>query len=143
VLDAKQLLTAREFGIIDRMPSTSSNELKDQSKGDALLKLIAMGQIIYLVLQLCVREAQALPSPRLEVMVVAFAACALLTYGLLLEKPQGVGVPRYIEASRFLSSIEFAEIVLAGPLHPPMRRHAKKGVTTLSGRTTCTIHITA
>jgi hypothetical protein len=49
VLDAKQLLLAREFDIINRLPSTYSNELKDQSKGDALLKLAAMGQIIYLV----------------------------------------------------------------------------------------------
>jgi hypothetical protein len=32
VLDAKQLLMAREFGIINRLPSTYSNELKYQSK---------------------------------------------------------------------------------------------------------------
>jgi hypothetical protein len=49
VLDAKQLLMAREFGIINRLPSIYLNELKDQSKGDAILKLTAMGQIIYLV----------------------------------------------------------------------------------------------
>lgn len=110
----------------------SSDDLKNQSKGDALIKLIAMGQIIYLVMQLCLRKAQALPSSLLEVMVVAFAACALLTYGLLLEKLQDMGVPRYIEASRYPTPLELAEIVLAGPVHPPMSRHAKMGMTTLS-----------
>jgi hypothetical protein len=132
VLDAKQLRMAREYGIIDKLPSISSNELKDQSKGDALVKVIAMGQIIYLVLQLCLRKAQALPSSLLELMVVAFAACALLTYGLLLNKPQDVGVPRYLTASRSPTSIELAEIILAGPVHPPMSLSAKKGMTTLA-----------
>jgi hypothetical protein len=32
VLDAKQLLMAREFGIINRLPSNYSNELKYQRK---------------------------------------------------------------------------------------------------------------
>jgi hypothetical protein len=47
VLDAKQLLMPREFDIIDKLPSISLNELKDQSKADALVKLIAMGQVIF------------------------------------------------------------------------------------------------
>lgn len=132
VLDAKQLLMAREFGVIDRLPSVFSSELKDQSKSDALVKLIAIGQIVHLVLQLCLRKAQALPSSLLEVMVVAFAACALLTYGFLLEKPQDVGVPRYIEASRWPTSLEAAEICLAGPVHPRMSLHSKRGMTTPS-----------
>ncbi|PHH90485.1 hypothetical protein CDD83_3518 [Cordyceps sp. RAO-2017] len=45
VLDAHQLLLARELGIIDRLPALAPDELGDRNKGDALAKAAALGQM--------------------------------------------------------------------------------------------------
>ncbi|KAE8451037.1 hypothetical protein EG329_004709 [Mollisiaceae sp. DMI_Dod_QoI] len=97
-VNASQLLLAREYGIIDVLPQVSEEELKDQSKGDLLVKSLAMAQSLYLALQLIVRHINHQPSSQLEVVVVAFAVCSFLTYLLLFSKPQGVDTPRYIKA---------------------------------------------
>lgn len=100
-VNADQLLLAREYGIIEHLPKVSEEELMDQSKGDVLLKLLAMFQSLYLGLQLIVRYRNDQPSSQLEVVVVAFAVCSFITYSLFFSKPQNVQTPRYIKAKLY------------------------------------------
>lgn len=46
ILDAHQLLIARELGIIENLPKLSNDEIDDRNKGDALVKALALGQVI-------------------------------------------------------------------------------------------------
>jgi hypothetical protein len=114
-LDARQLYKARELGIIESLSSVSEEAIQDQSKGDAVIKLTAMFQAFYLVLQLIVRRIEGLPSSLLEIMVVAFSACAFITYLLFFPKPQGVKVPRYIHAARYPTPEEIGIIAKPAP----------------------------
>lgn len=88
VFDGAQLILARSFGIIDRLPKMSEEGLDDRNKGDILMKFITLFQITWLIVQLIVRKVRDLPSSQLEVVTLAFAACTIITYLLLIKKPQ-------------------------------------------------------
>jgi hypothetical protein len=115
-LDAEQMRIARERGILDSLPSFSVEELNDQSKGDVLVKSLAVVTVFYLVLELIFRHVAKLPSSQLEVAVIAFSATASVTYFLFFFKPQDVGVPRYIDAARYPSPEDMRLIALAAPV---------------------------
>jgi hypothetical protein len=114
-LDACQLLLAREYGIIHCLPQVSEEELQDQSKGDFLVKGLAMAQSIYLGLQLIVRHLRHQPSSQLEVVVVAFAVCSFITFFLLMSKPQDVQTPRFIKSKRYPTADEMLAIARCAP----------------------------
>lgn len=114
--DARQILLAREIKMLSTLPSVTSAEINDQSKGDPIVKGAAVFQVLYLILQLLARFAAHQPSSQLEVMVVAFAACASVTYTLFLSKPQGVSLPRNISATQYATPSEMIELTKAGPI---------------------------
>jgi hypothetical protein len=103
-LDACQLLLARKMGIIRKLPHISRDELDDRNKGDFFVKGLALVQVIVLFIQVVARGAAGLPPSQLEISVIAFAFCAFITYILLWDKPQGVGTPVSITASRYPSA---------------------------------------
>jgi hypothetical protein len=115
-LDAEQMRIARERGILDSLPSFSVEELDDQSKGDILVKSLAVVTVFYLVLELIFRYVAELPSSQLEVAVIAFSATASVIYFLFFLKPQDVGVSRYIDAARYPSPEDMRLIALAAPV---------------------------
>ncbi|KAK4691569.1 hypothetical protein P7C71_g5456, partial [Lecanoromycetidae sp. Uapishka_2] len=96
-LSSLQMHYAYREGIIP-LPPVTAEDLNDRSKGDALVKLAAVLQITFLIVQIIARAFQALAITQLEITVLAFAACAIVTYFLLLRKPQDVKVPIYIDA---------------------------------------------
>jgi hypothetical protein len=116
VLDASQLLQARELGIIDKLPSVAAEDLADRNKGDMFVKVIAMGQIVWFVIQLIVRLATRRPTSQLEIMTFAFALCTAVTYTLLLDKPKDVEYTMVLPASRRpRGPRELARLALVGP----------------------------
>ncbi|KAE8444555.1 hypothetical protein EG329_014479 [Mollisiaceae sp. DMI_Dod_QoI] len=117
-LDARQLLFAREMGIVKTLPSISEDELNDQSKGDFVAKGLAVVQVLYVIIQLIMRHAQKLPSSQLEVAAVSVAGCALVTYILVFKKLQGVNTPRYILAARYPTPEDILTIAEAGAQRP-------------------------
>ncbi len=117
-LDARQLLFAREMGIVKTLPSISEDELNDQSKGDFVAKGLAVAQVLYVIIQLIMRHAQKLPSSQLEVAVVSVAGFALVTYILIFKKLQGVNTPRYILAARYPTPEDILTIAEAGTQRP-------------------------
>src|SRR5207248_1606571 len=70
--------------------SITKEELEDKSKGDIFVKAIAIVQISWATLQIIARAARKLPISQLELAVLAFAACAVVIYGLYWTKPKGI-----------------------------------------------------
>lgn len=116
VLNAAQLLYARSCGIIECLPNVSEDDLGDKSKGDVVVKLTALVQVTWIIIQLVGRAAAGSPSAPLEIMTLAFASLALFIYLLLLNRPQGVGTPIYFLAKQRPSMGEMKEIALLRPL---------------------------
>lgn len=114
-VDAAQLLFARQAGIITSLPSLSHEVLGDQIKDNFLVKCITLAQIIWLTLQLIVRQTEGFPSSQLEIVALAFAACSLFTCILMWEKPQGVEACSYVTASRRPNSLEIQTLGAIGP----------------------------
>ena len=102
-LNASQMLYACEQRIIPGPPNITARELSDRSKGDMFVKLAAAFQILWLVIQISARSAQGLAIALMEVTVLAFAACSITTYVLLIPKPQDVHIPIVVRASQTLT----------------------------------------
>jgi hypothetical protein len=119
ILDAAQLLLAREMGLIRTLPSFHEDQLKDQSKGDFLVKALALLQVTWLVLQVIVRCARHLPITQLEIFVLAFSGPTLLTYILLLSKPHDVKTSTNVRAERHPTPREIIVIARQGPSLSP------------------------
>lgn len=114
ILDSRQFAIAREKGIIT-MPKYTEQEITDKSKSDGLVKLIAMLQVLWLVVQLVVRKIGNLPFSQLEITTVAFAATAVIIYCIDFIKPKDVNVPFYIDVTKEVDYEAFVAIAEAAP----------------------------
>ncbi|KAI9373306.1 hypothetical protein BJX61DRAFT_541841 [Aspergillus egyptiacus] len=123
VLDSKQLALARSHGIISRLPRLEENEIKDRSKTDGLVRLFALIQVLWLLIQLVVRSVEGIPYSALEVSTLAFSSCAIIIYFSEWTKPQDVGVPFYIDTDAAVSAEAFALIAEAAPISFLQNRH--------------------
>ncbi|KAK8083840.1 hypothetical protein PG996_002621 [Apiospora saccharicola] len=119
ILDANQLLLAREYGIIDKLPFLASDDLDDRNKQDLFLKLLALGQISWFMLEIFSRLYRGLSPSLLEVMVLAFALCTVIAYLLLLSKPNNATYSVTMSAARRPQTThEAVRLALAGPAVP-------------------------
>jgi hypothetical protein len=110
VLNTQQLFLARKFGIIKCLPRVSMEEIDDKNKGDAVVKLLALLEVAWLILQLIVRKIRHLPSTQLEIMTLAFAGSTFVIYILLWYKPQDAMVPMYITTDIGLTRTQLQDI---------------------------------
>ncbi|WPH00125.1 Hypothetical protein R9X50_00294800 [Acrodontium crateriforme] len=115
VLDAHQLLLARQMGIIDKLPDLSIDDIDDRDKSGVFTKLVALGQTIWFMIEITTRLCQRLPTSQLETVTFAFAICSGITYILLMEKPKGVEYSIQIPAARYATATEMSRIALNGP----------------------------
>jgi hypothetical protein len=111
VLSAGQILLAREFGIIDKLPTITESDIRDKSEEDALVKVLALVQAVWLAVELIIRASTGRQSSQIEIMALAFAVCALLSYLLLLSQPKDVSIPTVLPAARGPKATEFEAIV--------------------------------
>lgn len=114
VVDANQLLYARDIGLIEKLPYLSADNIQDRSKEDLFAKCIAIGQIIWFLIQTITRLSEGLTTTPLEIMTLAFAVSTGFTYFLLLDKPKDVGRSVIIPAARYASSQEMSRLAVAG-----------------------------
>ncbi|GAB1317036.1 Paternally-expressed gene 3 protein [Madurella fahalii] len=91
-LTADDVIFLRKKGHLKRLPNVTRDELCDKSKSDPLLKLIAVVQILWSIIQISTRAIRRLPITLLELNVLALAACALVIYLLCWHKPKHVQV---------------------------------------------------
>ncbi|GKZ55575.1 hypothetical protein AnigIFM49718_000652 [Aspergillus niger] len=91
-IEALKLLCSTETSI-SGLENVSVEEINDRSKTDMFFRLLAVGQIIWVVIQIISRWAYDLAVTQLEVTVVAFAFCAVGMYIVNHGKPKGVEYP--------------------------------------------------
>ncbi|KAK5993796.1 hypothetical protein PT974_07233 [Cladobotryum mycophilum] len=108
LLGSSQLLIARNRGVIKKLPEI---EKEGMSRSNDLVKLLALLQLIWLIIQLITRKIRRLPFAPLEVNAVAFAASALIIYIIEWRKPQDVPVPVYVDAVGAVPKEIFSEIL--------------------------------
>ncbi|KAI4126517.1 MAG: hypothetical protein LQ338_003707 [Usnochroma carphineum] len=96
---------------------------QDRSKGDSFIKGFAILQITALVIQIIARSFQSLATTLLEVNVLAFAACAIVTYILVWHKPQDVKVPIYIDLPTTLTREQIIKLAARAPVATLMIDH--------------------
>ena len=93
---AEQLWTLIESKSIDG-PPLSEDELQARGKSDLVVKLVAVLQIIWFVVQTLVRAIQHYQITALEIMTVAFVFCSIFIYGFALYQPQDAVYPVILE----------------------------------------------
>ena len=120
-LSSMQMLYAIREGIIP-IPSTTAEDLNDRSKGDALVKGLAVLHITWLVIQILARGVEGLAITQLEIMVLSFSACAIVTYFLLWHKPQDVKTPAYIDIPGTLTREQIVQLAARSPVATLMVR---------------------
>ncbi|KAH8795641.1 hypothetical protein BGZ57DRAFT_866373 [Hyaloscypha finlandica] len=91
-LQAHEIINLREHGVI-RLPYITREEIMDKGKSDIFARILAIGQTLWLVVQMIVRASRHLEVSQLEIGTAAFASCAVTIYALTWHKPKGVGVP--------------------------------------------------
>jgi hypothetical protein len=92
-LNGPQIIELRKSGLLPRLPHITVQEINDKSKSDSMVRLIAVVQIVWTVVQIMTRAARHLAISQLEIAVIAFAVCAIITYALNWSKPKGIQVP--------------------------------------------------
>ncbi len=123
-------LTTRQFGflrktdVIKESPRLLEEEILDKSKTDVFAKGIVVVQISELILSLISRAERHLAISQLEIITVAFAVCAVVTYCFSCNKPQDVKTA--------------TTILIPGPLsekeqHMVMELQPKKLLTLFAG----------
>ncbi|KFX97833.1 hypothetical protein V490_02600 [Pseudogymnoascus sp. VKM F-3557] len=75
------------------LPFISKSEIDDHSKGDFFTKGIAASQIIWTIASTITRAIRGLAISQLEISVIAYSVCALLTYACYWSNPKDVSVP--------------------------------------------------
>ena len=115
-LNSMQIHYAMQEGIIPASSIVRHAELKDRSKGDSFIKGFAVLQITALVIQIIARSFQGLATTLLEISVLAFAACALVTYILLWHKPQDVKEPVYVDIDKILTRQQIINLAARAPV---------------------------
>ena len=80
-------------------PPVREEELRARGKGDLVVKLVAVLQIIWFVVQTLFRAIQHYQVMALEIMTVAFVFCTVFTYSFSWNQPQDVEYPVVLEIS--------------------------------------------
>jgi len=93
---ATQLLALIEKGDIDS-PPIPEEELRSRGKSDLVIKIIAILQIIWFIVQTLVRAIQHYHITALEIVTVAFVLCSIFIYGFSMYQPQDVEFPVVLE----------------------------------------------
>ena len=91
-VNARQICYLAKEGLV-HFPKSSLEEIEDKSKGDVFTKGLACWQVLWLLIQCCVREVTHIPTSPLEISTLSFSACALVVYAMWYRKPLDVHVP--------------------------------------------------
>jgi hypothetical protein len=116
-LAASDVLALRKSELLPRLPYITKEELNDKNKSDSLVRLFAVVQIIWIVVQIIVRASRHLAISQLEIAVIAFATCAIMMYGLNWEKPKGAQVPYTLLQYHGEVPYPVLKLVAEGPDH--------------------------
>ncbi|CZR69923.1 uncharacterized protein PAC_19824 [Phialocephala subalpina] len=114
-LTALQILRAKSFKLFDTLPEVPPRQLESLNKSDSLVKLLAIIQMTWLMVELIVRYKQNIISSQLEVVTLAFSACSVVTYAILWDRPRGVTTRYRIKATKAANMDEILWLATFGP----------------------------
>ncbi|KAF2244895.1 hypothetical protein BU26DRAFT_491017 [Trematosphaeria pertusa] len=97
-----------EMRMIERLPRITEDEIKDKSKGDFFVKCLTGMQLAWFVIQVITRASKGLAISALEIAILAYAACSLITLYLCLSKPKDVKIEVRRPQSWFDVSLQLA-----------------------------------
>ncbi|KAF4591287.1 hypothetical protein EYR40_009890 [Pleurotus pulmonarius] len=86
-------------------PDLITEDIEDKSKGDALAKLLALGQVAWFILQFIARSASHLTFTELEVATLSYASVSGLLYFFWWDKPLDIHQPISEESHDPLTSL--------------------------------------
>ncbi len=86
------LIKLRRDDDIRRLPNITIDEIRDKSKANALVKALAVMQVLWVCIEVLIRATRGLPISQLEVAVVAHSICAIITYLFYIPKPKDIAV---------------------------------------------------
>ncbi|KAK4162982.1 hypothetical protein QBC43DRAFT_370969 [Cladorrhinum sp. PSN259] len=89
-LNVEELEYLRREDYISRLPAIDEEDINNRCQHDALVKAIALVQILWSIFQAVARAARGLGVNPLEISVLAFAASAVMIYALYWQKPHGI-----------------------------------------------------
>ncbi|OAQ65857.1 hypothetical protein VFPPC_07494 [Pochonia chlamydosporia 170] len=115
VLDANQLLYAWEAGIISELPDYDDDDLDDRNKGDVVVKVLAIVQILWFVVQVIFRLADKLPTTQLEILTFSYAVCTVAAYFLLMGQTKDTQYSVTLYAARYAMPHELLRLAVMGP----------------------------
>ncbi|KAL8741254.1 MAG: hypothetical protein Q9190_006122 [Brigantiaea leucoxantha] len=115
-LSSLQMLYAYQNGIISQPPEVTAEDLSDRSKADVFVKAAAVGQLVWLIVQIITRTAEGMATSSLEITVLALAACSIVTYSLYWHKPQDIQVPIYFDAARLITREDVIQLAARSPV---------------------------
>ena len=101
-------------------PPISQDELKSRAKADWTVKLIAILQILWFLVQILARATQHYHITSLEILTVTFVFCSIFTYAFSFQKPQDVEFPVFIEIPDALQDVaeqNLAQCFTTWPAH--------------------------
>jgi hypothetical protein len=78
-------------------PRIKRSDIQDKSKADILAKGLVCVQVVWTVGQVIERKLASYPITMLEVHTIVHVVCALLMYGLWIQKPLNVQDPTAID----------------------------------------------
>jgi len=97
-------------------PAVRIRQMEVLNRGNALVKALALIQVIYLIVQLVARKFARLPSAQLEIGALAFSASSFITYALYWDRPQGVESVHIIKPKCAPSKVSIRILTQRGPL---------------------------
>ncbi len=88
-----ELVWLRKHGHIAKIPEITDDEIRDKSKANVLVKVLAIVQVFWVCVEIILRMIRRLPISQLEVVVAAYSVSAIITYSFCFFKPKGVRTP--------------------------------------------------
>lgn len=97
-LDAKQLCYLVQKGFV-QYPNISKDEISDKNKTDPFVRVVAVGQTGYFIVNCIGRAAQHLAITTLELTTTEFVACSVATIFFWSHKPSDVETAIYLQTN--------------------------------------------
>ena len=87
-----------EYRDIARVPDIPDWQLERLDSSSGLVKILAVIQVTWLIIQLSARKRLGYPSSQLEFSALAYAACSIVTFGFYWNHPQDVEAVLFVKA---------------------------------------------
>ena len=130
LVNARQLAYLLEHDYAE-YPAISAEVIWDKSKADTMTRLLTLAQAAWLIVQLCGRAIQRIPTTTLELSTAAIVFCTFGTFLCWLQKPSDVqrGISMPIAASTAEILLDAGDIASEPYRHTPQDFVAKQHFT--------------